>query len=59
MGIVIGARFPEAIVKKIDMLVASKGYVSRADVVRSFVREGLERRENQAREKSTTRRKNR
>lgn len=55
MGTVIGARFPEAIVKKIDILVASKGYVSRADVVRNFVREGFEKRESQAREKSSIR----
>lgn len=40
----IGIRFPDAIVKKIDALVESNEYSSRPDVVRDLVREGFENR---------------
>lgn len=43
MGTMIGARLPDAMVKKIDDLVDSQNYLNRADVIRDFVREGLEK----------------
>lgn len=44
MGTMIGARFPDAMVKKIDAQVESGDYLSRADVLRDLVRDGLEKR---------------
>ncbi len=44
MGTMIGARFPDAMVKKIDAQVESGYYLSRADVLRDLVRDGLEKR---------------
>lgn len=41
----IGARFPNAIVRQIDTMVESdEEYMSRADVLRDLVREALKRR---------------
>lgn len=48
MGIMIGARFPETIVKKIDCLVDSQEYLNRADVLRVLVRKGLETADTEA-----------
>jgi len=45
IGTMIGARFPNAIVRQIDIMVESdEEYMSRADVIRDLVRDALKRR---------------
>ncbi|WP_158024124.1 CopG family ribbon-helix-helix protein [Methanosarcina horonobensis] len=41
MSIVLGAKFPDTIVNKVDNYVSKGSYLSRSDAVRDLIRRGL------------------